>query len=506
MVEILGRKGANLAELSLLGIPVPAGFTITPAASIFYISETFNSVEKFNYLLQLEDSLKTLEEKTKTCLTSNTQPCFLSVRSGSSKSMPGMMDTVLNLGMNDSVVESLIRKTGDYFFVYDCYQRFLKTYGTIVLKIPNEPFEDRLESLESPTEVDLKDICSDFKKIIKDNNKVIPNDSRDQLREAIRAVYLSWFNPQALTYRKTHNIPEIFDTAVTVQAMVYGNRNENSHSGVIFSRDCLSGSNSITGEYLTRSQGDDIVGGIKTPKPISLSISKDLATNFGYSEEDRLSKLNSLEELNPKMFTDLVIISKKLENHFKEAQDIEFTIENGVLWILQARTAKKTKKANYVIQKSLFIEGIISEEDLLDRTQRYKLDSVKKLNVPSNTKALSVGLAASSGVTSGQIVFNSLDASSKKFSEMILVREQTETSDLDGILSANGTLTANGGTTSHAAVVCRDLNKACIVGAKIQIDYVSKKVKIGDRTLEEGDWLSLDGDSGEIFYGKLEII
>jgi len=508
MRDFLGGKGANLAEMCNLKLPIPPGFTLIPESSKFFVSKNFDSNEKFEFNTQLEDSLKKLENITKTYLASDTQPCLLSVRSGASVSMPGMMDTVLNLGLNEYILEPLIKKTGNPYFVYDSYRRFLQTYSTVVLAIDPELFEDKLEDIEFPSIEDLKKICVEFKQIIIDQEKRLPSNCHEQLIESIKAVYKSWHSDRAKIYRKRNNIPEDIGTAVSVQAMVYGNKNDKSLTGVLFSRDCLSGSRNITGEFLYKCQGEDIVSGSITPDPLSLHYSKEIARKIGYSESERLSSLLSLEEKDLELFKSLCFYAKNLEKHYKEVQDIEFTVDDGKLWILQTRTAKKTKRANSIIQKSFFREGLITEEELFKRTKRYKLEELKSFNFSCETeklkKLLFVGLAASSGLASGQIVFESKDAVKKVYQKTVLVREQTDTHDLAGILAAEGTLTARGGTTSHAAVVCRGASLCCIVGSKINIDSVTKTVQIGDKFFQEGDWLSLDGDTGEIFEGNLK--
>jgi len=508
MRDILGGKGANLAEMCNLDIPVPPGFTLIPESSKFFISKKFESSEKFEFNTQFDESLKNLEDITGTRLASETNPCLLSVRSGAKVSMPGMMDTVLNLGLNDYILDSLIEKTGNPYFVYDSYRRFIQTYSIVVLNIAPELFEDKVEELDSPTIDDLKNLCVEFKQIIKDEEKRLPSNGHEQLTEAIKAVYNSWYSDRAKIYRKMNNISEDIGTAVSIQAMVYGNKNDISLTGVLFSRDCLNGSKNITGEYLYKAQGEDIVSGLITPDPISLYFSKEIAHKIGYSESDRLSNMLSLEEKNLDLFKSLSFYAKKLEKHFGDVQDIEFTVEDDTPWILQARTAKTTPRANSVIQRSLFREGLISEDELFERTKRYKLEEVKNFHFSCETerlgKLLSIGLGASTGLASGKIVFESKDAVKKAEQKVILVREQTDTHDLDGILAAEGTLTARGGTTSHAAVICRGASLCCVVGSKILIDAVTKTVQIGDKLFQEGDWISLDGESGEIFEGELK--
>ena len=505
MRDLLGGKGANLAEMCNLSIPVPPGFTIIPEASKFFVGTEFDSEEKFNFNIQYEESLHRLEQLSNSVIGSESNPCLLSVRSGAKHSMPGMMDSVLNLGMNDYLIDNFIEKTGNPFYVYDCYRRFIQTYAVVVLNIDPELFEEKLECLDNPTFEDLKNLCEEFKQILVDKDKHIPSNGYAQLRETIKAVYLSWDSDRAKIYRQEHNIPEGGGTAVNIQTMVYGNKNENSLTGVLFSRDCLSGSDNITGEFLYKSQGEDIVSGLITPDPLSIHSSKEIARKIGYPEEERLHNLLSLEEIQPSLFKTLSDLAKKLETHYKDAQDIEFTVDDGELWILQTRVANKTRRANYIIQKSLFLEDIIDYDILQDRTKRYKLEKPDRFSFKDleekNRLLLGIGLAASSGLAVGQIALDSERA--LKQDNAILVREQTDTHDLEGILASKGTLTAKGGTTSHAAVVCRGANLCCVVGAKILVDLVTRRVQIGDKIFNEGDWISLDGDSGEIYAGQL---
>jgi len=506
MRDILGGKGANLAEMCNLAIPVPPGFTIIPEASKFFIGNNFNSEDKFNFNIQYKESLQILEEFSNSAIGSKFNPCLLSVRSGAKYSMPGMMDSVLNLGMNDCLIDNFIKKTGNPHYVYDCYHRFIQTYAVVVLGIDSELFEEKLECLENPTLEDLKNLCEEFKQILLDHDKHIPSNGYAQLRETIKAVYNSWNSERARVYRKEQGIPDDVGTAVNIQTMVYGNKNKNSLTGVLFSRDCLSGSDNITGEFLYKSQGEDIVSGLITPDPLSTYSSKEIARKIGYTEEERLNSLLSLEEIHPKLFESLSDLAKKLELHYKDVQDIEFTVEEGKLWILQTRVANKTKRANYIIQKSLFLENIIDNDILQDRTKRYKLEKPDKFSFKNleekNRLLLGAGLAASSGLAVGQIVFDSKQALEHN-TNVILVREQTDTHDLKGILAAKGTLTAKGGTTSHAAAVCRGANLCCIVGAEILVNSLTKTVQIGDKVFNQGDWISLDGDTGEIYAGKL---
>lgn len=502
LLDQLGSKGSNIAELTNLGIPVPSGFTLTSESSKFFITNNFSSYDKFIFNTQFSKAIKHIEKTTKSKLSSLNNPCILSVRSGSKHSMPGMMDTVLNLGFNEHIVKSM-SKNSDEFFVYDCYRRFLQSYSTVVLKIPVEEFEEELEKLEINSTEGIKRICFQFKSIIERYNKVIPDDAQTQLTNAITAVYLSWKNNRAEEYRQRNNISIEEGTAVTIQTMVYGNRNSNSLTGVIFTRDCLNGKNNLTGEYLINAQGEDIVSGYKTPLPLSKYSSKELAKKLGYSEKERLTELLSYEETNPILYEKLNNLSLKIEAHYNEVQDIEFTVDDGKIWILQTRKAKRTKKANIEIQKNLLLEGKISKEEFSNRTDRFLLDEGNPLKISSDLKSITSGIPVSSGIAVGQIVFSSEDATKNLYSETILVREQTETEDIAGIYASKGILTAKGGTTSHAAVVCRGINKPCIVGAKVYIDSASKELRIGEVLLKQGDWLTIDADSGQVFLGKI---
>jgi len=507
MQAFLGGKGAYLAAMCNLSLPVPPGFTLTTDASKFFSSDSHQDAYTFN--IQFKKALEKIEKVSNTSFGSCTSPCLLSIRSGAEKSMPGMMDTILNLGLNDEVIGSLLKKTENPFFVYDLYRRFIQIYSVVVLKIESELFEEKYECLQNPTEADLEKLCYSFKQIVKEQKKQIPENVHVQLRDAIKAVYASWNSCRAVEYRKINNISEDNRTAVTVQRMVFGNKNDSSLAGVLLSRDCLTGKEQITGEYLIKGQGEDIVSGTIIPYPLSLYSSKEIAQKIGYTEKDRRNSLISLEEINPILFEELKKIAKQLEMHYKHVQDIEFTVEDGKLWILQTRTAKTTKKANLIIQKNLFMNDIITEDVFFERTQRYKLEDVGKFKFKNSEeekeKLLGIGMPVSAGLATGQIAFSSEEATQRLGTQTILVREQTDTHDLAGISASKGVLTAKGGSTSHAAVVCRGANICCVVGANIKINLTSKTVIIGDETFKDKDWISLDGDSGKIFKGRKEI-
>jgi len=418
--------------------------------------------------------------------------------------MPGMMDSVLNLGMHDGMLERFIERTGDPCFVYDCYRRFLQSYSTVVLRLCPSMFENEIDSLKDLSVTSLKDLCTSFKGLIHRYGKRIPSNTHAQLTETIRAVFKSWDSDLAKLYRSENSIPNV-GTAVSVQAMVYGNRCQDSLTGVILTKDCITGFNNITGEYLMHSQGEDIVGGYEIPNPISVYSSIEIARNLKYTEDDRLIKLKSLEEINPNLYTELKKLSLTLENHYKEAQEVEFTVDSGKIWILQTRSANKTKEAELVIQTGFFSRDIISEEELISRTSHIKKEDRLIFSLGDKDKVLASGLAPSSGLAVGRITLDPSKACEKTPYPKILVREQTDTKDLEAILASHGTLTAKGGTTSHAAVVCRGASICCIVGAPIKLDTFNKKVQIGDELFSEGDWISLDGYSGYIYKGKLEV-
>jgi pyruvate,orthophosphate dikinase len=524
MKNLLGGKGANLAEMNKIGVPVPAGFTITTDACTEY-----NAVGKdaFMKLLwdELGDGVKYVAEIMEAEFGSKENPLLVSVRSGARVSMPGMMDTVLNLGLNDEAVEGLAKKSGNERFAWDSYRRFVQMYGDVVLgmkpesKEDEDPFEVILHHAKEAKGVtndtdldvdDLKKLVADFKAAVKkQTGKDFPNDPWEQLWGAIGAVFGSWNNDRAIYYRRMNKIPDEWGTAVNVQAMVYGNMGENSATGVAFTRDAATGEDIFNGEYLINAQGEDVVAGIRTPQEITLEGSKRWAAMQNISEEDRASKYPSLEETMPELYKELSDIETKLENHYRDMQDLEFTIQDGKMWLLQTRTGKRTGAAMVRMAVEMLEEGFIDEETALMRVEPNKLDEllhpVFDKDAIKKAKVLAKGLPASPGAATGQLVFFADEAG--KFENAILARIETSPEDLEGMNVANGILTARGGMTSHAAVVARGMGKCCVSGAgEVKIDYKARTMTIGELTFKEGDWVSLNGSTGEVYEGKIETI
>ncbi|MCF6182233.1 pyruvate, phosphate dikinase [Lutibacter sp.] len=521
MKNLLGGKGANLAEMSAIGIPVPPGFTITTDVCTEYNKLGKNEVVA---LLKndVEAAVANVENLMGTKFGSNENPCLLSVRSGARVSMPGMMDTVLNLGMNDNSVEGLIAKTGNARFAWDSYRRFVQMFGGVVLGIEakskedHDPFEEIIykaketKGVELDTELeveDLKQMVADFKDACTaQTGKAFPEDPWDQLWASITAVFDSWMNPRAIYYRGMNQIPEEWGTAVNVQAMVYGNMGNNSGTGVAFTRDAATGENIFNGEYLINAQGEDVVAGVRTPQQITLEGSKRWAILAEVSEDDRKTNYPSLEELMPTIFKELNTTQNKLEEHYNDMQDLEFTIQDGKLWMLQTRTGKRTAAAMVRIAMELLEEGRITEKEAILRQEPAKLDEllhpVFDGDAIKAAKVLAKGLPASPGAASGQIVFFADEAN--KYPVSILVRVETSPEDLEGMNIAKGILTARGGMTSHAAVVARGMGKCCVSGAgNIQINYKTRIMTVDGEKLKEGDWISLNGSTGEVYEGEI---
>jgi len=524
MKNLLGGKGANLAEMNLIGVPVPPGFTITTdvCAEYYELGE-----EKVVELLkpEVEAAVKNIENIMGTKFGSNENPCLVSVRSGARVSMPGMMDTVLNLGMNEDAVQGLIAKTGNEKFAWDSFRRFVQMYGDVVLGMKPEskedidPFEEILEAVKEAKGVhndneleveDLKELVEKFKAAVKkQTGHEFPLDPWDQLWGAVMAVFDSWNTDRAIYYRQMHQIPEEWGTAVNVQAMVFGNMGSKSGTGVGFTRDAATGEDIFNGEYLIDAQGEDVVAGVRTPQQITKEGSLRWAKLAGISEEVRSSKFPSLEELMPDVFKELDDTQTKLENHYKDMQDIEFTIQDGKLWLLQTRNGKRTAASMVSIAMDLLRDGMIDEKTALLRQEPAKLDEL--LHPVFDKKALAAadviarGLPASPGAATGQIVFFADEAD--KFAESILVRIETSPEDLEGMNIAKGILTARGGMTSHAAVVARGMGKCCVSGAgEVKINYKNRTMIVGGKTLKEGDWISLDGGEGNVYEGKINTI
>ena len=526
MRNLLGGKGANLAEMNLIGVPVPPGFTITTDVCNEYFEKGKDDVVA---LLKddVEKAVNHIETLMKSKFGDVENPLLVSVRSGARASMPGMMDTILNLGLNDEVVEGLARKTGNERFAYDSYRRFVQMYGDVVLgmkpvnKEDIDPFEaiimdvkkQRGITLDNEMTVDeLKQLVKAFKAAIKQQTgKDFPDNPMNQLWGAICAVFDSWMNERAILYRKMEGIPAEWGTAVSVMAMVFGNMGDTSATGVCFSRDAATGENIFNGEYLVNAQGEDVVAGIRTPQQITKEGSLRWAKLQGIDEETRATKYPSMEEAMPEIFAQLNDIQEKLEKHYHDMQDMEFTVQEGHLWFLQTRNGKRTGTAMVKIAMDLLHEGEIDEKTALERCEPNKLDELlhpvfdKASQVQA--KVLTRGLPASPGAACGQIVFFADDA--EKWHEnghrVVMVRIETSPEDLAGMNAAEGILTARGGMTSHAAVVARGMGKCCVSGAgAINVDYKARTVEIEGVVLHEGDYISLNGSTGEVYQGEVK--
>lgn len=524
MKNLLGGKGANLAEMSRIGIPVPPGFTITTE-----VCTEYHKIGKQALIDKLEADMESgvhhIEEIMGKKYADPNDPLLLSVRSGARKSMPGMMDTVLNLGLNDEVVEGLIRKTGNERFVWDSYRRFIQMFGSVVLgmkpdsKEDTDLFEEVMDELKERRNIhldtefeveDLKELVASFQKLVKSRTgRAVPVDPWEQLWEATMAVFDSWNGNRAVYYRKMHGYPSDWGTAVNVQAMVFGNMGDNSATGVCFTRDAGSGENVFNGEYLMNAQGEDVVAGVRTPQQITKLGSKRWAELAKVDEKERLETYPSLEELLPSLYAELDDYQQKIEDHYRDMQDMEFTIQEGRLWILQTRDGKRTGTAMIKIAVDLLKEGMINKQEAIMRIEPMKLDEL--LHPVFDPKALeeahviAQGLPASPGAATGQIVFFADEA--YKFKNSILVRLETSPEDLEGMNIARGILTARGGMTSHAAVVARGMGKCCVSGAgALSIDYKNRLMKVGEREFHEGDWISLNGSTGNILEGKIATV
>ncbi|MDD6787638.1 MAG: pyruvate, phosphate dikinase [Bacteroidales bacterium] len=526
MRNLLGGKGANLAEMNLIGVPVPPGFTITTD-----VCNEYYQIGKDEVVALLKEevlaAVKHIEGLMNSTLGDATNPLLLSVRSGARASMPGMMDTILNLGLNDEVVEGLSKKTGNPRFAWDSYRRFVQMYGDVVMglkpvnKTDIDPFEAIIEKIKEEYNVVLdKDIpveglqklVKEFKAmIVERTGKQFPTDAYEQLWGAICAVFDSWMNERAILYRKMEGIPAEWGTAVSVMAMVFGNMGNTSATGVCFSRDAATGENLFNGEYLINAQGEDVVAGIRTPQQITKIGSQRWAERAEISEEERVAKYPSMEEAMPELYKELDELQKKLENHYHDMQDMEFTVQEGKLWFLQTRNGKRTGTAMVKIAMDLMHEGLIDEKTALLRCEPQKLDEllhpVFDKNALKKARVLTTGLPASPGAACGQIVFSADDAEAwnKNGHKVIMVRIETSPEDLAGMAAAEGILTCRGGMTSHAAVVARGMGKCCVSGAgALQVDYVNKTVKIEDVVLKEGDYISINGSTGQVLLGEVE--
>lgn len=524
MKNLLGGKGANLAEMNLIGVPVPPGFTITTEVCAMYNAQgkqkTFDLIKP-----EVQAAVAQIEELTGTKFGDKDNPCLVSVRSGARASMPGMMDTVLNLGMNDVAVEAIARKSGNPRFAWDSYRRFVQMFGDVVLEMKPaskeeiDPFEEIIEELKEEkgihldtefTPEDLKELVVRFKAAVKKvTGKDFPTDPWEQLWGAVAAVFNSWNNDRAIFYRRMEQIPDEWGTAVNVQAMVFGNMGQNSGTGVAFTRDAATGEDIFNGEYLINAQGEDVVAGIRTPQQITLEGSRRWAVLQGIKEEERASKYPSLEEAMPEMYRQLNETQQKLEDHYSDMQDLEFTIQEGKLWLLQTRNGKRTGAAMVKIAVDLLEQGKIDEKTALKRIDASKLDELlhpvfEKSAIKAAT-VLAKGLPASPGAATGQVVFFADEAA--KYPVSVLVRVETSPEDLEGMHIAKGILTARGGMTSHAAVVARGMGKCCVSGAgAVKINYKTRVMTIDGKEFHEGDWISLNGSTGEVYEGKVATV
>ena len=522
----LGGKGANLAEMNLIGVPVPPGFTIT--------TDTCNDYYKLGKkevvaLLRedVERGMRHIESIIGAQFGDAENPLLLSVRSGARASMPGMMDTILNLGLNDAVAEGLVKKTNNPRFVYDAYRRFVQMYGDVVLcmkpanKDDIDPFEAIIEDVKKKKGVkldneldveDLKQLVQLFKEaILQGTGSSFPDDPKEQLWGAICAVFDSWMNERAILYRKMEGIPAEWGTAVTVMAMVFGNMGNTSATGVCFSRDAATGEKLFNGEWLVNAQGEDVVAGIRTPQQVTLEGSRRRAALQGIDEETRKTQYPSMEEAMPELFQQLNEVQAKLEAHYKDMQDMEFTVQEGKLWLLQTRNGKRTGAAMVKIAMDLLREGVIDEKTAIERCKPEKLDEllhpVFSRDALAKAKELTRGLPASPGAACGQIVFFAEDAAKwhEAGHKVVLVRLETSPEDLAGMAAAEGILTARGGMTSHAAVVARGMGKCCVSGAgAMLVDYKKRCVNIDGTILKEGDYISLNGTNGMVYKGEIQ--
>ncbi len=526
MKNLLGGKGANLAEMNLIGIPVPAGFTITTEVCNYYV----NNGEKATIELlrnEVKENLAKIEAAMGSKFGDLENPLLLSVRSGARVSMPGMMDTVLNLGLNNEILEGLIKKTNNARFAWDSYRRFIQMYSNVVMNVnaaddsEHDPFEAAIDHLKEERNLvldtdfsadDLKELTFRFKAVVKQRTgHDFPDNPWDQLWGGVMAVFNSWEGKRAVVYRNLNRIPHNWGTAVNVQAMVYGNMGASSATGVAFSRNSSTGENLFNGEFLVNAQGEDVVAGIRTPQEITKLGSQRWAELAGVSEVDRVANALSLEEYMPEQYKELHETQLKLETYYKDMQDIEFTIQENKLWMLQTRSGKRTGRAMVKIAMDMKHEGLITEKEALLRIDAGKLDELLHPEFDKEalrkTQIFAKGLAASPGAATGQVVFTADDAvaAKKDGKKVILVRVETSPEDIAGMDAAEGILTARGGMTSHAAVVARGMGKCCVSGAgSIKVDYKTKMMEVDGIVIKEGDWISLNGSTGDALLGKIE--
>jgi len=519
MKKLLGGKGANLAEMVNLGIAVPPGFTITTETCEVYL-QTKGALTPAIWT-ELDLAIKKTENEVGRKFGDAKLPLLLSVRSGAEVSMPGMMDTVLNLGLNDANIQGFIRATNNERFVWDSYRRFITMYSDVVRGIDRHPYEKALSAARKRCNVtqdsdittpELKQVVQEFKALYKKaTNEDFPQDPMIQLKAAINAVFKSWYNPRAETYRKMFNITGLLGTAVTIQAMVFGNMSNDSATGVCFTRNPANGDPGFYGEYLINAQGEDVVAGIRTPQQMRKEVSQQWARDRGIDEARRVKEFPSMEESMPENYKLLVQIRNKLEKHFRDMQDMEFTIERSKLYILQTRNGKRTTFAATRIAVQMVEERMISEHEAVMRIDANQIDQLLHPGLDYNTKLppkIAKGLPASPGARVGQIVFDAKDAvawcAEKK--DVILVREETSPEDLAGMAAAQGILTARGGVTSHAAVVARGMGKTCVCGADIQVDAKAGTLTVKGKVYRKGDWITIDGTKGDVYEGKAKLL
>jgi pyruvate,orthophosphate dikinase len=525
MKNLLGGKGANLAEMCQIGIPVPAGFTITTEVCVEYYKNNRNYPEGLKE--EVYAALKKVEDIMGAKLGDKENPLLVSVRSGSRASMPGMMDTILNLGLNDDTIKGIINKSGNERFAWDSYRRFIQMYGDVVMglkpesKEEHDPFEVIMDELKKKKKVkmdlelgaeDLKELVKRYKDIIKKKlKKDFPADPFEQLWGSIGAVMNSWMNDRAILYRKMNDLDDNWGTAVNIQAMVFGNMGDDCATGVAFTRDPSNGERSFYGEYLVNAQGEDVVAGTRTPQQVTIEGSKRWAKENNVSEKDRKTKFQSLEEYMPQVYNDLDGVYKKLESHYRDMQDIEFTIQNRKLWMLQTRNGKRTAPAAVNIAVDMVNEGLIDKKQALLRIDPSSLDQLLHPTFDPKAKrnVIAKGLPASPGAATGRVVFNAEDADTwkNKGEKVILVRVETSPEDLGGMNASQGILTARGGMTSHAAVVARGMGKCCVSGCgEIEINYAKKEFRVSGKVIKQGDYISLNGSTGEVMLGTVPTV
>jgi pyruvate,orthophosphate dikinase len=520
MKALLGGKGANLAEMVNLGIPVPPGFTITTEVCAIYTATKGNLPAEVKEQIAL--NLAAVEKEMGRKFGDPSNPLLFSVRSGAAASMPGMMDTVLNLGLNKATVEAWVKRSpGLSRFVYDSYRRFITMYADVVMHCGRKEFEEAITQLKAKRKVqfdtdltvaDLKDLCAAYLVLYKQKTgKDFPQDVMTQLYASINAVFRSWSNERAETYRRLNHITGLLGTAVNIQAMVFGNLNDRSATGVAFSRSPSTGENFFYGEYLINAQGEDVVAGIRTPQQIGKILSIEWAKSNNVSEAERNKNYPSMEESMPQNYKVLCDIRARLEDHFRDMQDIEFTVEDGRLWMLQCRNAKRTMKASVRCALDMLQEKLITEEEAVLRVDPTQVDHLLHPQLPEgfNKKPIGRGLAASPGAAVGQIVFTAADAikAAAHGRHTIMVRLETSPEDLGGMNAADGIFTARGGMTSHAAVVARGMGKTCVSGCNtLEIDEKARTMRVGQKQFKEFDWITLDGTAGLVYEGKTELV